>query len=126
MVAATEFDSWQKAYEAVVVLVPHFETITVSNGMVSVKRSDFGNVRAADKYMFDKSSGAINSVELYRDSARKDKLNGWIYSLHTGVWGSWFSRIFSFLAALFGATLPLTGYYLWIRRLYGKRSGVKG
>ena len=126
LVAATEFDSWQKAYEAVVVQVPHFETITVSNGTVSVKRSDFGNVRAADKYMFDKSGGAINSVELYRDSARKDKLNGWIYSLHTGVWGGWFSRIFSFLAALLGATLPLTGYYLWIRRLYGKRSGVKG
>jgi hypothetical protein len=30
-----------------------------------------------------------------------------------------------FLAALLGATLPLTGYYLWIKRLYGKRKGKK-
>jgi hypothetical protein len=117
---ATGFDSWQKAYENVVAIVPHFETITVSAGTVSVKVSKYGNMRAADKYMFDKDSGAITSVELYKDSARKGKLSGWFYSLHTGSWGGLLVRVLYFLAALLGATLPLTGYYLWIKRLYGK------
>ena len=117
---ATGFDSWQKAYEEVVAMVPHFETITVSAGTVSVKVSKYGNMRAADKYMFDKDCGAITSVELYKDSARKGKLSGWFYSLHTGSWGGLLVRVLYFLAALLGATLPLTGYYLWIKRLYGK------
>lgn len=118
--AATKFDSWQKAYENVVTMVPHFETITVSAGTVSVKVSKYGNLRAADKYMFDKDCGAITSVELYKDSARKGKLSGWFYSLHTGSWGGLLVRVLYFLAALLGATLPITGYYFWIRRLYMK------
>ena len=118
--AATKFDSWQKAYENVVTMVPHFETITVSAGTVSVKVSKYGNMRAADKYMFDKDCGAITSVELYKDSARKGKLSGWFYSLHTGSWGGLLVRVLYFLAALLGATLPITGYYFWIRRLYMK------
>ena len=122
---ATEFDSWQKAYENVKSLVTDFETITVADGTVSVKLSNFGNMRAADKYMFDEESGAITSVELYKDSARKGKLSGWFYSLHIGSWGGLLTRILSFLAALLGATLPLTGYYLWIKRLYGKHKGKK-
>lgn len=124
-VAATEFDSWQRAYENVAAIVPHFETITVSAGVVSVKNTKYGNMRAADKYMFDEESGAITSVELYKDSARKGKLSGWFYSLHTGSWGGLLTRILSFLAALLGATLPLTGYYLWIKRLYGKHRSRK-
>ena len=125
LVAATEFDGWQRAYENVAAIVPHFETITVSAGTVSVKVSKYGNMRAADKYMFDEDSGAIISVELYKDSARKGKLSGWFYSLHTGSWGGLLTRVLYFLAALLGATLPLTGYYLWIKRLYGKRKGKK-
>ena len=125
LVATTEFDSWQRAYENVAAIVPHFETITVSAGVVSVKNTKYGNMRAADKYMFDEESGAITSVELYKDSARKGKLSGWFYALHTGSWGGLLTRVLYFLAALFGATLPLTGYYLWIKRLYGKRKGKK-
>ena len=125
LVAATEFDGWQRAYENVAAIVPHFETITVSAGVVSVKNTKYGNIRAADKYMFDEDSGAIISVELYKDSARKGKLSGWFYSLHIGSWGGLLTRVLYFLAALLGATLPLTGYYLWIKRLYGKRKGKK-
>lgn len=43
-----------------------------------------------------------------------------VYHLHNGSWGGLVTRILAFLAALLGATLPLTGYYLWIRRLMFK------
>lgn len=36
-----------------------------------------------------------------------------LYTLHTGSWGGFPSKIIYFLAALTGAVLPLTGYYLW-------------
>ena len=125
LVAAPELARWQRAYADVAGVVPRFETITGSAGTVSVKVSKYGNMRAADKYMFDEESGAITSVELYKDSARKGKLSGWFYALHTGSWGGLLTRVLYFLAALFGATLPLTGYYLWIKRLYGKHRSRK-
>jgi hypothetical protein len=113
------FCSWQTAFVNVVERVPGYESITVSDGTVSVRTSPYGNMRAADKYLFD-DRGEVTAVEHYKDSARDSKLGGWLYSLHIGSWGGLFTRILSFLAALLGATLPLTGYYLWIRRLYGK------
>ncbi|WP_349829969.1 PepSY-associated TM helix domain-containing protein, partial [Bacteroides uniformis] len=61
---------------------------------------------------------------LYKDADTSGKIRGWIYSVHVGSWGGWATRILSFLAALIGASLPLTGYYLWIRRLV-RKSGRK-
>ncbi len=46
------------------------------------------------------------------------KAGGWVLSLHKGDWGGWLSKVLYFLAALFGATLPLTGYYLWAKRTF--------
>lgn len=40
-----------------------------------------------------------------------------IYNVHTGYWGGLPTRILWFFAALFGASLPLTGYYLWLKRI---------
>ena len=56
-------------------------------------------------------------MELYSDSTKANKVRGWIYSLHVGNFGGIVTRVMWFLAAMLGATLPLTGYYLWIRRL---------
>ena len=44
-----------------------------------------------------------------------------VRALHLGTWGGMATRVLYFLAALIGATLPITGYYLWIRRLRRKR-----
>lgn len=40
-----------------------------------------------------------------------------VYALHVESWGGWATRILYFIAALVGATLPLTGYYLWGRKM---------
>lgn len=45
--------------------------------------------------------------------------------VHVGSWGGIITRIINFLAALLGATLPITGYYLWIKRLRGKNKQKK-
>lgn len=41
-----------------------------------------------------------------------DRLRKSIYSIHTGSFGGIFTRIIWFIAALLGASLPLTGYYI--------------
>lgn len=45
-----------------------------------------------------------------------------IRSIHMGTWGGLFSRILTCLAALVGGILPLTGYYIWLRRIKKSRN----
>ncbi|CDB82836.1 pepSY domain protein [Bacteroides clarus CAG:160] len=94
-----------------------YKQITVSNGSASVSFERFGNQRAADRYAFNPQDGEITEVTLYKDTDASGKMRGWIYSVHVGSWGGIFTRILTFIAALLGGTLPLTGYYLWLRRI---------
>ncbi|MGL4909307.1 MAG: PepSY domain-containing protein, partial [Bacteroidales bacterium] len=41
---------------------------------------------------------------------------------HVGSWGGWFSKLLTVIAALIGASLPITGYYFWIKRLKQKHN----
>ncbi len=64
------------------------------------------------------AAGGDVSVAKKRDdhSGTPTNLKGWIYWLHTGKWGGVFSKILYFIAAIIGASLPLTGYYFWLKR----------
>lgn len=117
----SKYALWEKAVAQVMKDDPAFAQVTVSDGTVTVKHDGWGNQRASDKYMFDESTGEVTSVQRYDDTPVKSRIGGWVYSLHTGNWGGIVVKILYFLAALLGATLPLTGYYLWIKRVYGKR-----
>ncbi len=114
---------WQKVYERLASENPDYARITVSDGEASVQHSGPGNSRASDTYRFNREDGSITSVSLYRDASSSAKLRGWIYSVHTGSWGGLVTRVLSFLAALTGAFLPLTGYWLWLRRILRRRQG---
>ena len=61
----------------------------------------------------------------YAEQDKATKVRSTVYMLHVGSWGGWFTRIITFLAALLGVTLPLTGYYLWLKRLTAKRPDGK-
>lgn len=113
---------WQQVYDRLHAGNPDAHSITISDGTATVSSAAFGNTRAADRYTFDVSTGSITSVTKYADAARQGKLRGWIYSVHVGSFGGLLTRLMWFAAALMGATLPLTGYYLWLRRL---RNGAR-
>ena len=110
------FTSWQKAYEQLKIQNPDYKQITVSSGSANVSFDRLGNQRASDRYTFNPRSGEITGTTLYSDADKSGKIRGWIYSVHVGSWGGMFTRILAFIAALIGGTLPLTGYYLWIRK----------
>ena len=102
-----------------------YTEITVKDGEVEVPLAGLGNSRAADSFRFDKKTGQVTEYKAYREAKRDKKLRGWIYSIHTGAWGGLFTRICYFLAALFGASLPLTGYYIFYQRKWGKKRKAK-
>lgn len=116
---------WQAALDSVIAGTPCYSKVTITKSTATVSLGTAGNSRASDKYTFDEETGEITSCSLYADTPYSSKVRGWVYSLHVGSWGGMFTRVLAFLAALLGATLPLTGYYLWIKRLYGRRKNRK-
>ncbi|MDR0415657.1 MAG: PepSY domain-containing protein [Prevotellaceae bacterium] len=118
---AVDYSRWQVAVDRVREQHPDYRSLTIQDGQVLASLSSTGNSRAADVYTFNAQTGDLTDVSLYRDADRSRKLRGWIYSVHVGSWGGMVTRILTFLAALFGATLPLTGYYLWISRYVQRR-----
>jgi uncharacterized iron-regulated membrane protein len=104
---------WQKVADDLIAQNPDFEYVRVQNGSAAVHQKNASTSRATDKYEFDKETGEISSVELYKNQKLSAKIPGWQYDLHVGnYWGIW-SKILTFIAGLIGASLPLTGYYLW-------------
>lgn len=118
---------WGEVVEYVIeVSEADYTEITVKDGEVEVPLAGLGNIRAADSFRFDKKTGQMTDYKAYSEAKRDKKLRGWIYSIHTGAWGGLFTRICYVLAALFGASLPLTGYYIFYQRKWGKKRKAKG
>lgn len=117
----SEFGRWQEVYEALKAQNPEAPQITIGSEKATVTLRDTGNGRASDRYEFNRRSGELSLVTKYADVNEADKLRGWIYSIHTGSLGGLFTRILWLLGALIGASLPLTGYYIWIKRLLKKK-----
>ena len=117
----SEFGRWQQVYDGLKAQNPDAPQITIGAETASVALGVTGNGRAADKYEFNRRSGEITPVTKYADSVPADKLRGWIYAIHTGSWGGVLTRILWLLGALLGASLPLTGYYIWVKHLRKKK-----
>lgn len=111
------FVYWQEIYDKLRRQNPEYKQISISSGTASVSFNRFGNQRASDRYSFNMDNGEFTETSLYQHQDKSGKIRGWIYSVHVGNWGGMFTRILTFIAALLGAALPLTGYYLWIKRL---------
>lgn len=107
---------WQEVYDHLAQSHPGYRQITLSEGSASVVPAGRTSLRAGDRFDFDRR-GKITDVRPYAAQERAAKVRGGVYTVHVGSWGGLTTRILTFLAALLGATLPLTGYYLWIRRL---------
>ena len=115
------FANWHKVYDQLNEQNPENKTISISNGSANVSFAKMGNQRGSDRHTFDATTGEITESSLYIDQPDSGKIRGWIYSVHVGSWGGLLTKVLTFLAAFIGGTLPLTGYYLWIKRSFKKR-----
>lgn len=117
----SEFGRWQQVYDEIKSQNPDAPQITIGSGSATVTIGNTGNGRASDRYEFNRRSGEIVPATMYADTVEADRLRGWIYSIHTGSLGGIFTRILWLLGALLGASLPPTGYYIWIKHLMKKK-----
>ena len=112
----TNIGIWQKAFDNVAQKVGNYEYITIENGSATVLTKDAPHLRATDKYTFDTESGEIRKSIIYAEQKSVSKLMTWAYALHVGAFGGIIVRILTCLACIIGATLPLTGYYIFYRK----------
>ena len=111
---------WEDVLNEVALKNPGYQQITLKPEVAEVVPEGRLSMRATDKYSYDRRSGEITDVQLYSAVGKDTKVRSGVYMVHTGSWGGIITRVLNFLAALVGATLPLTGYWLWIRRLTRK------
>lgn len=113
---------WQDVLNELRVKNPDYDYIRIQEGSATVHPESAPHSRATDTYTFDNNSGEIYNATLYRDTPKSSRIFGWAYALHVGnFWGLW-SKIPTFFASLIGASLPITGYWLYIRRFRRRRN----
>ena len=112
---------WDNVMAEVAKKNPGYRQITLKAEAAEVVPEGRLSLRATDKYSYNRRSGEITDIKLYSSEGKDTKVRSGVYMVHTGSWGGLITRILNFIAALIGATLPLTGYWLWIRRLIRKR-----
>ena len=108
---------WDDVLKEVALKNPGYQQITLKSEIAEVVPEGRLSMRATDKYSYERRSGEITDVQLYSAVGKDTKVRSGVYMVHTGSWGGIITRVLNFLAAFIGATLPLTGYWLWIRRL---------
>lgn len=112
---------WQGMFEKLRAENPDYKYIRIQEGSAAVHLHSAPTSRATDQYGFDNDSGKINKITLYADQAKITRIWGWAYALHVGnYWGIW-SKIFTCIFALVGASLPITGYYIFFMKKRKKK-----
>jgi len=113
--------NWQIVADALIQKNPENEYVRIEDGKAIIHQKNMITSRASDEYIFDKQTGEITKTTLYADQPKSSKVWGWAYSLHVGnYWGIW-SKILTFIASLVGASLPITGYYIWWKKRKRKK-----
>lgn len=107
---------WQEIHDRLAESHPGYRQITLSDGSASVVPAGRNSLRSGDRFDFNPRNGEITGSKPYSEQDKSTKMRSAIYTVHVGSWGGMLTRIITFLAALLGATLPLTGYYLWIKK----------
>lgn len=119
---AENFKAWSAAYTYIKKINSDKE-IRVYQNEADVVVGGYGNQQATDTYTINPDTGKITSLTLYGEKKESNHIKGWIYSLHVGAWMGWLTKIIYLVCVIIGATLPISGYYLWIKRLTTKRKG---
>ncbi len=95
----------------------HGREIRIYQSEIDVVCDGVGNRMATDTYRFNPDTGSIEDYKPYESKTRSGHIKGWIYSIHVGSWGGWITKAVYFLLIVVAASLPVSGYYLWVSRV---------
>lgn len=116
----TNYLAWDTALAELQTKYNSYGTIQLNKNNAQIIQT---GKRKGDTALFDAHTGKITEITIYDTNEQpiSSKMKGIIYSFHTGQWGGIITRILYFLSAFVGGILPLTGYYLWIKRISRKK-----
>lgn len=109
-----DYKAWDNVVAELHKHYPTYKSILLTRENAQIYLS--GNGRDYDIVTFDKQTGAVKEITLYSDLPKSKKMKSIFYAFHTGSWGGTITKILYFLSALIGAVLPISGYYLWLRK----------
>jgi uncharacterized iron-regulated membrane protein len=81
--------------------------------------------RKQNTFFYSPSTGQLLRYKLYKDFNSADVIEAGNYDLHTGRLFGYFGKIIAFLASLIAASLPFTGFIIWLRKKKKKSSKVQ-
>ena len=76
--------------------------------------------RIYDRAYFDRYSAEVLGLRPFESKSRGEKIRNMLYPIHGGGVYGWPTQIIALLAALFAASLPVTGTLIWL----GKKKGL--
>lgn len=111
---------WQQAIASIERQHISYQYVRFEKGQANILPENATHKRALDVYTIA-PNGDASLKETFAQQKGGRKIMIWAYILHTGAWMGIFSKILTFLAALIGGSLPITGFYLYIMRLKRKK-----
>lgn len=112
----TDYRAWDRAYGQLLTRYPEHKSVTLSDGQAQIVPDRTSLLPKSDRVRFDMQNGEIKEIIPYSNIPRSQTLKGWFYAFHTGSWGGTATKILYFAAALVGGILPLSGYWIWLKR----------
>lgn len=109
--------AWSTAYTNVKAVSGEHKSIRIEPGKADVKPlGGIGNERRSDSYKLDKETAKVVGFTAYEDKPAHERIRGLIYSLHVGSWGGIIVKILYFVACILGASFPITGLYIYLKK----------
>ncbi|MFC4749574.1 PepSY-associated TM helix domain-containing protein [Flavobacterium branchiicola] len=72
--------------------------------------------RKQNTFYFNAETGQMIRYKLYEDFNTADVVEASNYEVHTGRFFGLFGKIIAFLASLIAASLPITGFMIWLKK----------
>lgn len=79
--------------------------------------------RKRNTFFYSPENGQLIRSKLYKDFNRADWIEAGNYNLHTGQMFGLFGKIVATIVSLIAASLPITGFIIWLKK--GKKKKVK-
>lgn len=112
---------WSTAFTNIQKSNTNCQYITISDGSATALSDNAPHARATDKYKWNKKNGTITEISKFGEKTTSSTIISWAYALHVGAYGGIFTRILTCIACIIGASLPLTGYYIFYRKHLKKK-----
>ncbi len=85
----------------------------------------FLNFEAGRYFQFNRYTGRKADGEDMQYYDRNNEIQAANLLIHMGFWGGLPTKILTFLAGIIGASLPVTGFIIWLKRGRKKGRSVK-